>query len=913
MKSMIEGLFAASRMALLGSVAGIALAMPSSALAQAETAAAQPLPQDEAQPAPDNTADATGNEIVVTATKREQTLQDVPVAVSVTTAETIERAQIRDVRDLSTLVPSLRVNQLQSSANTNFYIRGFGNGANNAGIEPSVGLFVDGVYRSHSASMIADLPDVQRIEVLRGPQSTLFGKNASAGVISLVTRKPQFTFGGNVEASYGNNNAVVVKGVVTGPLTETVAASLAGGYNKRDGYVTDLGTGNKSNERNRWFVRGQVLLEPSSGLEVRLIGDYGKIDENCCAVINLARSPGFGPSQIITNLLGGQLSDPANPFADVTYSNFDSTNRIENWGGSGQVQYSLGPLKLTSITAYRRTRAITNQDSDFSSADLLGRNFQDLKIDTFTQELRAATDWDGPINALIGAFYFNEKVNQTNQLKLGAQFRPYADYQIQGLSGQLLGQTFTLPQIEGLLGQAATGDQLAYLGKSFAPNTGFNEYYHLSDESYSIFSQIDFKVTDRLTLTGGINYTHDSKKFATNSQSDEFFATIPLGDETLQANLRNVLVAQAIAGALEIPVGSVPGAAILNFPTTNPAEYQQITAAAQGLRALNPLQFLPPFLNLPNAVESGRVSDGHWSFTARAAYDVTDTVNLYASFATGYKAASVNLSRDSRPTQADYDTIQSNPAYAALRLANLTPGSRFAGPEKSTVYEAGMKANWGIATANVAVFKQTIRGFQSNIFTGLGFFLANAGKQSSFGVEFEGTVKPTSALTINFAMTYLDPKYDDFKLSGIGDLTGTRPGGVSQLSTTIGATWDQPLANGDHIILRGDYHYEAPFALIEGLPGLVVKNPLTGQPATGTASDYAAALAAAQTRKQEINQVNASLTYAMENGLELTVWGRNLTDSRTILQVFDSPAQPGAISGYPSEPRTYGVAARFRW
>ncbi|MEY4160482.1 MAG: hypothetical protein RLZZ136_1103, partial [Pseudomonadota bacterium] len=304
MKSTITGRAVSNRALLLLGIAAAALALPATAQAQGQK-------EEEAQPAaraPDAVA-ADGNEIIVTATKREQTLQDVPVAVTVTTAETIERAQIRDVRDLSSVVPSLRVNQLQSSANTNFYIRGFGNGANNAGIEPSVGLFIDGVYRSRSASMIADLPDVQRIEVLRGPQSTLFGKNASAGVISFVTKAPQFTFGGNVEASYGNYNAMVLKGVVTGPLSETVAVSLAGGYNKRDGYVKDLGTGHDLNERNRWFVRGQMLFEPSSDMKLRLIGDYGKIDENCCAVVNLRRA---APSNVIL-ALGGHLNDPATP------------------------------------------------------------------------------------------------------------------------------------------------------------------------------------------------------------------------------------------------------------------------------------------------------------------------------------------------------------------------------------------------------------------------------------------------------------------------------------------------------------------------------------------------------------------------------------------------------------------------
>lgn len=895
MKHIVAGFAASARIALSGGVAALALAVPGMAQAQAA--------QEEAQPAPDAPANVemAGNEIVVTATKREQTLQDVPVAVTVTSAETIERAQIRDIRDLSTVVPSLRVNTLQSSANTNFYIRGFGNGANNAGIEPSVGLFVDGVYRSRSASMISDLPDVQRIEVLRGPQSTLFGKNASAGVISLVTKEPQYKLGGNVEASYGNFNAFVAKGYITGPLGDNIAASIAAGYNKRDGYVADLGSNTKSNERNRWFVRGQLLLEPSSDFKIRLIGDYGKIDENCCAVVNIQRSPGFGPSQIITNLLGGKIGDPANPFADVTYANFASTNKIDNWGLSGQMDYNVGLLKLTSITAYRKTKAITNQDSDFTSADLLGRNYQDLRIDTFTQELRAATDWDGPINGLLGAFYFNEAINQTNQLLMGSQFRNYADFLIQGQSGG----AFTLPAVEQLL-TAATGNN--YIGKSFVAGTGFNEQYRLKNESYSIFGQIDFKVTDRLTLTGGVNYTHDSKTFSTNSTSNEAFSAIPLSNPALLAGAAQVLTAQRIGQILN----QTPSAALVQgFAQANPAAYQQIvagtTAAANQLPSLAALQFLPPFLNVPNALESGRVKDGHWSFTARLAYDMSDHINVYASYATGYKAASVNLSRDSRPTPADLATIQSNPAYSALRLANLSSGSRYADPEESTVYEAGLKGNWKVASANVAVFRQEIRGFQSNIFAGTGFRLANAGKQSSFGIEFEGTVHPVRELTLSLGMTYLDPKYDSFVLSGVGDISGTRPGGVSPLTASFGAQWDQDLGNGDHLILRGDYHYEAPFALVEGLPNLVVRN------SSGAIVSSAAAVAAAQTRKQEIKLLNASLTYAMGNGLEFTVWGRNLGNQRTILQIFDSPVQIGSISGYPSEPRTYGASARFRF
>ncbi|MEJ6009481.1 TonB-dependent receptor [Novosphingobium aquae] len=870
-----------TRIVLLGTASVALMAMPSVAFAQSAPA------DEEAQAAPPaEESVGTGNEIVVTATKREQTLQDVPVAVSVTTGETIERAQIRDIRDLSSVVPSLRVNQLQSSANTNFYIRGFGNGANNAGIEPSVGLFVDGVYRSRSASMIGDLPDVQRVEVLRGPQSTLFGKNASAGVISMTTRKPRFEFGGNVEATYGNFNAFILKGVVTGPISDTIAASIAGGYNRRDGYVKDGATGSDINERNRWFVRGQLLFEPSNDLSVRIIGDYGKIDEVCCSVMNLRRS---AASSVIL-ALGGKLSDPAKPFADITYNNVDSTNKIENWGLSGQIDYSMGFLKLTSITAFRRTGAITNQDSDFSSADLLGRNFQDLKVDTFTQELRLNTDWDGPVNVMLGGFYFNEKVDQANEIFWGTQARPYADQLIRGATGNAL----NVALLEGTFG-ALEGQPTKYTNRFFAAGTGLNEAYKLKDEAYSIFGQVDFEITDGLTLTGGANYTHDSKVFSTNTVSNDAFSGVDFNAAAYAPFRYQLLLGGLLGQGVPLATAQAQAAALQNVPSFNP------------LNGLKPLQFLPPFLNVPNALESGKLSDGHWNWTARLAYEFNDNLNAYVSYATGYKAASINLSRDSRPTPADLATINSNSTYSALRLANLSSGSRFAGPEESTVYEFGLKGSWGVASANFAIFKQSIEGFQSNIFTGTGFFLANAGKQSVFGLEFEGMVKPTSELTLNLAMTYLDAKYDSFALSAFGDLSGTRPGGVSPLSMTIGAEWNKELGNGDRVILRGDYHYEALFKLVEGLPGLVVKN------SAGAIIDTGPALAAGRDFKQDVNQVNASLTYAMQNGIELSIWGRNLTDNRSILQIFDSPAQSGSISGYVSEPRTFGGSVRFKF
>jgi len=803
-----------------------------------------------------------GNEIIVTASKRSQTLQDTPIAVSVASAADIENSQIRDLIDLQSAVPSLRVAQLQSSANTNFIIRGFGNGANNPGIEPSVGVFIDGVYRSRSAAQIGDLPNLERVEVLRGPQSTLFGKNASAGVISIVTQKPQYDFGGSIEATYGNYDAITVKGNVTGPIGENVAFSLGGNFNRRDGYAQDLRLGKDVNDRNRWGVRGQLLFEPTDALSIRLIGDYDKIDENCCIAANVIA----GPTVAITDLLAGGTSvDAANPFSYRVYNNFLSSNEIENYGGSAQIDYDLGALALTSITAYREVRADTNQDSDFSGADLIGQKSDDTAINTFTQELRLTSDFDGPVNFLIGGYYFHEKIRQHSQIYFGDDFRPYGNALIQAASGGLL----DVPTLEAALG--APNDSFFHAGD------GMDERYRMKNTAWSIFGTLDFGISDRLTLTLGGNYTKDRKRFSTDVTSTDVFSGIDL-DAAAYAPFREFVL-----------VSSGVDPATAAFLAANPTLTLPDGSSANPLAGLKDFQFLPPFLDVPNSVEPGRISDGDFSWSARLSYELTDTVNVYATYATGFKAASVNLSRDSRPLAADLPAI----VAGGLATPNLVAGTRFAAPEESEVYEAGLKANWSVAALNLAVFKQSIKGFQSNVFTGTGFALANAGKQSTFGIEFDGSVRPVRGLNLNLAVTYLDAKYDSFVASAFGDLSGMKPAGIPDLSVSMGGTYTHEFAGGTRAIAHVDYQYESPTQIVDGLAAL---------PAS-----------VAQNLKREVNQLNASFTVALTNGLELGVWGRNLTNARYLTTIFNAVAQSGSVSGYPSQPRTYGVTARFKF
>ncbi|MEO5937651.1 MAG: TonB-dependent receptor [Sphingomonas sp.] len=831
------------------------LAASAIVLIAATPAVAQTAPTTAPVAAADSQDDgiASDNDIVVTATKRAQTLQDTPISVAVATAAQIERSQVRDLIDLQTLVPSLKVGQLQSSANTDFIIRGFGNGANNIGIEPSVGVYIDGVYRSRSAAQIGDLPNIQRVEVLRGPQSTLFGKNASAGIISIVTEVPKFEFGGSAEAGYGNYNAIVLKGNITGPIAETVAFSLAGNYNKRDGYATYTNLGIKGNDRNRYGVRAQLLFEPSADFKIRLIGDYDVIDEICCTVANLFD----GPTGAAVRAVGGRVNSNQR-FSYDSFANFPSTTKIDNYGFSGQIDYALtNQISLTSISSYRRVTTTTNADSDFTSADLIGSNQLTTKIDTYTQEVRLATNFDGIFNFLIGGFYFKEDILSDGSLTFGRDFKNYAN----ALSG---GQYSALePTLRALIPTTPAGT----FG---AQGQGRFEHYDYADRAYSIFGQVDIEPVKGLTLTGGFNYTVDHKKVATNDSTTDVFSGIDL------------VLAGVRAG--------VP-ASVANNPTFNP------------FLALRPLQFLPPFLNYPNAVESGKTKDDNLSYTLRVAYKFNRNINAYASYATGFKASSFNLSFDSRPFASDF--IPGSPAQspapaaslirsAGLAVNNLTTGTRYAGPEKAQVYEFGLKGNFDGFGFNLAVFKQILKGFQSNVFQGTGFVLGNAEKRSTKGIELDMTASPTKNLNFTASLTYLDPKYDLFTGGsafnpatnnvGSANLTGLTPSGISRFSVAVGGTYTVPFGNAQAVIFHVDYAHNSAFKIAQGLP-----------------------------YKASPESLNASVAFDIFKGFEISVWGRNLTEPKYNAVIFPGVAQSGTLSAYPSPPRTYGGSVRFKF
>jgi iron complex outermembrane receptor protein len=790
------------------------------------------------------------DEIIVTATKREQTLQDVPVSVAVTSQQTIERAQIRDLIDLASVVPSLKVQQFNDVAATNFYIRGFGNGNGNVGIEGSVGVFIDGVYRSRSAASLNDLPEVERIEVLRGPQSTLFGKNVSAGAISIITRRPSFKPGGSAELTLGNYGQVTSKATITGPLASNVAVRLSGSVNGRDGVLRNIVTGKRLNDRNRYSVRGDLLFTPTAQLSVRIIADYNKINELCCGTVQLfngpatqfiAAPPPFG--------LGALVTDPAHKFDRRVAFNSDPTNTVIGKGVSGEIDYDFGGAKLTSITAYRNQSVRSAADVDFTGADIASRS-DHTRTKTFTQEFRVGSNGKGRFNWLLGAFYDHENLDTTSTIFYGRDIRAYVDA-LSGRSSFLAGRSniFGFEYLQSLVTPSIVPGSTY-----FQSGAAITAPFTLKQDSYSLFGQADYKVTDALTLTGGLAYLSDRKASTSN---------ITLFDPFSRLNLQNV-----------------PQLPFLGLP-------------ANAFGALGGLQFFygdaPTHgpVNYPNSNESGILKGHKVTYLARAAYNF-GRVNAYVSYSTGWKAGAYNLSTDAR--------------------APTNGVGRTADPESVTLYEAGLKTRFRGGFLNLAVFQQSIKGFQSNAYTGTGYSLVNAGKESVKGFEVDAAARPLPWLSLTAGLTYLDAKYDSFKrapcvkydtaqcpvnpLTGgypaFRDLSGRRPAGIPRWNVSTSATISHDFGNGLSSFLRGEYDYASKVQLTETTPANL--------------STYGS------------RNVSASLGIASEPvGAQILFWARNLTNYKTILGSFPTVAQDGSYTGYPNEPRTYGVTLSKRF
>ncbi|CAN5228032.1 TonB-dependent receptor [soil metagenome] len=930
---------------LLVSVALCAFATP--AFAQ-DASAASPAP---AAPQTGDAAD-TGNmtgDIIVTATRRSESLANVPLAVSAVTAESLQNSGANDIRQLNQLAPSLLVSSTGSEANGSARIRGVGTVGDNPGLESSVATFIDGVYRSRTGAGLNDLGEIERIEVLRGPQGTLFGRNASAGLLNIITKKPEFTFGGTGEATYGNYDYYRLSAGVTGPITDTLAARIDGVYSKRDGYFRNVdaagNTLNRINNRDRYFVRGQLLFQPTSDISFRLIGDYTHRKEACCAATYVSTAETYDPTpnaagtnpdrdyatrpnRIVSILqsLGGIFPAAGDPYnrrvATTPGLSYEGVTR--DGGVSGELNWNFGGASLTSITAYRDYKSETPGDYDYTNVDLLrrvndGNSFRQFK--TFSQELRLqGSAFNDKLDWLIGGYFSNEKLHVRDNLQFGSQYGAFAACRIiatvnpaavlrNSAAPGCLSPTgiaaLSAPASAGGLGAAAPLIINGLNRLSTVNNVGDNsaDYYQRS-RNFAIFTHNIFHVTDKLSVTVGLRYTDESKKFSAD------FNNTNTACVTQQAVFSNFLTGGATP---------LPGAA---------------QTLAQGIVNLTCQGNSSAALNALNLQDERK--EHQFTGTGVISWKPTPELLTYASYSKGYKAGGFNLDRSAlgNPVFAPNDPRQSGTRGAGFGTSNLQFDA-----EKVDAYEVGFKYNGRRFNLNVAAFRQDFKNFQLNTFNGSVFIVQNVDgcsndlngadrDQSSVtgactgsikpgvrtqGVELEASIYPASHLAITAGYTYARTRFRN-------NLVGRDNGAA--LDPFLFLLPGQALSNAPENVVTTSIAW-TPRIGNSGMSALVYVDQRTS-------SDYNTGSDLNPEKIQDgFTVVNARLgVRGPDERWAVEVWAQNVFNKNYEQVAFNTPFQgAGSVanvqafggtanqtfSAYLAEPRTYGLTLRGKF
>jgi len=822
--------------------------------AVAQSAASAPA-APAATPAPEHTVD----DIIVTAQKRSNSLQNVPIVVTAVGHQLLEDTGVKDIKDLAVLTPGLLVTSTTNEGSTTARIRGIGTVGDNAGLESSVGIVIDGVYRPRNGVGFGDLGDVDRIEVLKGPQGTLFGKSATAGVINILTAAPSFKLGVDADLTVGNYNAVGGAVQVTGPIVgDTVAASLYFADRHRDGYfsVNDgpgPNTATQDTNRNFYTIRGQLLIIPTTDLKVRIIVDHSHRNEECCiAVITRASEGNFANS--LVNALGGNDGNAANPYARTAYANRPDGQLVNDSGISMQIDWKVGPGSLTSITAYRDWKNTAGFDADFSTADidyLPFNNSNSTQFRTFTQELRYAGS-AGPLDYLVGGFLSKETLQQNTSILVGSQFTPYL--------GLLFSSLVTGQPDPNFL---QTGLTFPYVGGvNYAAGSGSVDQYHQRDSTYALFTDNTFHFTDKLSLNGGLRYTYD--------------------DKTLFQNSNNIGNGAGCAAA---------NAAFGILNAVNPAAATQL-AAVNGTMCL---PFLSPGYN--NYVNNQAESESVLSGTAKLVYRASRELLLYGSYARGYKAGGFNLDR----VECTIGTAGCAPGSAAA----ITPinNTQF-GAETNNSFEIGEKATLfnRKLLLNASLFYQKYKGFQLNTFNGLVFVVTSVPSVISKGVDADFVWIATKNFSIQGGVTYADTRYNlnAAELAALQAQTGFLGAANSRLSLAPfwslsgSTTYTQPIGENYKLRFNIGAKYSSGYNTGSDLDpgkyqnGYVLAN---GRIAFGPRDEH----------------------WAIE------VWSENLLNTNYTQVAFNSGFQnvptnsTGVLDAFLGAPRTFGGTFRIKY
>ncbi|MCY7270887.1 MAG: TonB-dependent receptor [Sphingomonas bacterium] len=950
-----------------GLVAVSAPAVAQSTTDQPSTPSEAPLEAASVDTAAQAAEAADDGVIIVTATRRNESLSDVPLAVSAITADTIKNSGAVDLRGLNQVSPSLLVSSTSSEAGAGgARIRGIGTVGDNPGLESSVAVFIDGVYRSRIGTGLTELGPVDRVEVLRGPQGTLFGRNASSGLIHVITAKPKFTTEGYGEATIGNYNLRRIDLGITGPITDSLAARIDGVYMKRDGFLKDVISGDRVNDRNRGLLRGQLLYQPTDNFSVRVIADYSKRNEECCSAVYLptrdytATGGNTGltqPSTIarIERGLGAIIND--DPFdRDVSITPGRSYNSdVVDYGVSAEINYDFGGAELTSITAYRVNDFERGQDADFNNLDILfrdGSGGSANRFKTFTQELRLQGKAFGDrLDWLVGGFAMSENLRVKDNLSYGADYARYANCLVANNFVNGTGQAALLQTsnptcfntavatgvrsalqtaflaaagnapLQGILaGQIFVLSAFARLPASpgFVPvNFGAGPFINSGFTNISLASSAGMRTFDGVT-------TDD--EFV---QKDTNFSVFTHNIVSITDRLKLTLGVRFTHDKKELDAELRDNNTLCAF-----------FSAVPSLVSLQTLPCVIPSAPGGSYSSSSTKKENKWTGTAVLSWKPIDAILLYGSFSRGYKAGGFNLDRAALQRSNGNGAIVANAVLSRLKFA----------PEINNAFELGMKYKSRMIDVNFAVFRQDFKDFQLNTFNGLNFEVATV---NSCGDDLNGTDSDSSSLTggcpgklkagvrsqgaeleiftrpfrnvrVNGGLTYVETKYRQ-------DLVGAD--GVP-FSNQLFQLPGRNLSNAPELSLTGSFSWTPPIGS-NGLRGLLYLDARhVSSFNTGSDLDI-------EKTQRAFSMVNGRVGLSGRDGMwGVELWVQNMFNRNYKQVAFDTPLQgsctergaqqgfctallPGTgfpnratqlYSAFLGEPRTFGMTlkAKFR-
>ncbi len=863
--------------------------------------------------------DSIFEEIVVTVQRREQNIMDVPVAVSALTGAQLTEAGIKDMFDMQQNVPGLIVGQSQTATTTNFSIRGIGSTSNNFGVESSVGLYVDGIYRSRQSSMINDLVDVESVEVLRGPQGTLFGKNTAAGAISVRSVRPSQDRDAFVDVTVGDLDLVKVSAAMNIPVNDNVAFRGTVFSSKRDGYVDDVAFGEDvHNDRDRFGVRLQLAFnEPSDDFNMRIIADHAEIDEICCVGItrvdslfykgSLANPATISPGSDAVNVgLGGTVfamynypqplldslaglpgtvvpgGDFGNYITGVTQLPV-STN--EDTGLSLEINKSLeNGISFKSVTALRTFETYDSVDIDFSDVDMLHR-VNTGEQSSLSQEFQFSGEFGSGSTWVAGAYYFGQSLDSTTLTSAGPLFNSY----VSTLQPSLADVVANVDALDAGLELAGLGGLLNPATLPFPPGANAFDDVKQDHSGYAVFGQVDYSISEKFTLSLGGRYTDETKDIdatytqtANGPQPDIRPCAPDPADPTGTSFLGGAIcVALSEAGAFLQTggaFGSLDGVIAGDLaPVTEPN-------VAWGSYLFDPFA--------PRSNVRDTLSDDQVTGTVKLTFFPSDSTMVYASYSTGFKAGGTNTDRI-------------NPAFDQIFAA-----------ETSASTELGLKGRYGPVQVVASIYQTDFEDFQANSFTGTGFNLQNAGDLTIEGVELELLWHPTDSTEIQAFYAHNSGKFNSFEAAtawdswvrqigvwqGQGDPGCDGPVDPSNLPSSCARTGEKIPYNPED---RAFVAFTQTFDLSSATSAFVrLEYTYASEQTTDGDNDPL-------TLQDTVQMVNARFGFNFDNiNSSLTLWGRNITDERWYHGSFDVPVAEDKMLSYPAEPATFGLTFR---